>query len=227
MATVTESPRISKTAPTGETRILLRGISWDLYQQLSRADPRRRVLMAYDRGDLELMSPGPIHEDGKGRLDRLVEILTEELGLPLLGLGSTTWDREEAGRGIESDECYYLTVAKMETARDLMDRKVNDAEDYPPPDLSIEIDLSPSALDRPSIYAALGVAEVWRYNGKRLVFEGLRGDGRYEVVSESRFLPVRPEDVVPWLEDREIDDNARARRVRAWVRAELLPRLRP
>ena len=37
----------------------------------------------------------------------------------------------------------------------------------PPPDLAVEIDITRHPLDRPSIDEALGVGELWRYNGKR------------------------------------------------------------
>ena len=45
-------------------------------------------------------------------------------------------------------------------------RMSEDVADYPNPDLAVEVDISPSKIDRPGIYAALGVAEVWRYDGK-------------------------------------------------------------
>jgi Uma2 family endonuclease len=35
----------------------------------------------------------------------------------------------------------------------------------PPPDLVVEADLTSSSLDKLTIYASLGVAEVWRYAG--------------------------------------------------------------
>ena len=38
-----------------------------------------------------------------------------------------------------------------------MARGSNDVADYPNPDLAIEVDISPSQLDRPEIYAKLQV----------------------------------------------------------------------
>ena len=46
-------------------------------------------------------------------------------------------------------------------------------EGFPSPDLAIEIDISPPKVDRPGIYAALGVAEVWRFDGDVAVIERL------------------------------------------------------
>ena len=36
------------------------------------------------------------------------------------------------------------------------------------PDLAIEVDLSTPKTDRESIYAALGIVELWVFNGKIL-----------------------------------------------------------
>ncbi len=101
--------------------------------------------------------------------------------------------------------------------------------DYDGKDLEIEVDLSPPKIDRPAIYAALRVAEVWRFDGeaKRIVIERLREDGTNQPVDMSEFLPVRSDEVGRWVleEDRRAGSRS-AQRLRAWVRAELAPRLR-
>jgi Uma2 family endonuclease len=38
----------------------------------------------------------------------------------------------------------------------------------PPPDLVAEIDVTHRSLDREAIYAAMGVPEIWRFDGNRL-----------------------------------------------------------
>ena len=103
-----------------------------------------------------------------------------------------------------------------------------DVAEYPNPDLAIEVDVSPSKIDRPAIYAALRVAEVWRFDGerKRIVIERLSEDGTYQTVDMSEFLPVRSEEVARWvLEEDRRAGSAWARRLRAWARAKLAPRL--
>lgn len=55
------------------------------------------------------MTSLPEHEANKRLLGRIVEATTEELGLEIYSLGSTTWSREELQRGLEPDECYYIT----------------------------------------------------------------------------------------------------------------------
>jgi hypothetical protein len=74
-------------------------------------------------------------------------------------------------------------------------------------------------VDRPSIDAALGVVEVWRFDGRSVVIEQLQGDGSYAAVETSRFLPIRAEDVRRWL---VVEDSTRAldweRRLNDWAR---------
>ena len=102
--------------------------------------------------------------------------------------------------------------------------------DYPNPDLGIEVDRSPSKIDRPGIYAALKVSEVWRFDGEReeVIIERLGEDGSFHAVEESSFLPIRASEVRRWVvEEDSSDESAWARRLRAWARAELAPRLPP
>ena len=137
---------------------------------------------------------------------------------PLKGLGETTWKRSEIQRGIEADQSYYFSPEKLTAARS---RGASDVASFPNPDLAIEVDLSPSLIDRPSIYAALGVAEVWRFDGETLTIERLGPDGRYEEVAASTFLGVRPDEVARWLVAEDTTDEiAWLERLSAWLRNE-------
>ena len=49
------------------------------------------------------------------------------------------------------------------------DKEQIDLNQDPPPDLVVEIDVTSSSIDRLSLYASLGVPEVWRYDGNRLI----------------------------------------------------------
>ena len=103
-----------------------------------------------------------------------------------------------------------------------------DVAEYPNPDLAIEVDVSPSKIDRPAIYAALRIAEVWRFDGERkwIVIERVSEDGTYQTVDMSEFLPVRSEEVARWvLEEDRRAGSAWGHRLRAWARAELALRL--
>ncbi len=221
MATTTEAHDLGlKVAP--EQRIVLRGIDWATYQRIAEAAGNRPIRLAYNQGELELMSPGPRHEDYNELLSRLVAEAAVEWGLPCKGLGSTRWDRAEANRGLEADACFYLTPEKL-TASSHRSAK---AEDYPAPDLAIEVDLRRVGIDRAAIYATLGVAEVWRFDGETLRIDRLRPDGAYEEHARSRFLPIASGEVRHWvLEADSADHSDWARRLRAWLRAERVTRL--
>ena len=140
--------------------------------------------------------------------------------LPLKGLGETTWKRAEIQRGIEADQCYYFNSEKLRAAA--KSRGDNDVTAFPNPDLAIEIDLSPSLIDRPGIYAAMGVAEVWRFDGETLTIERLGPDGRYEPAAASTFLGVRPDEIARWLVAEDTTDEiAWLERLSAWLRNDL------
>ncbi len=168
---------------------------------------RRTSRIAFNRGVLEIMVPGLKHEDAKRRLGRLVDVVTKELKVPFKEYGSTTWLHPQAERGIEPDECFYLTLEKVEAAQALRGEGVDDTARYPAPDLAIEIDISPSAVDRAEIYATLGVPEVWRFNGLRLAIDALGPDGTYHSAEASRFLPVAPRDAARWIQENVADDH--------------------
>ena len=73
---------------TGENRVSFRA-SWDFYRSLALAIGDQPVRLAFDGTRIELISPGPLHERDRTRLERLVVVLSEELDLPLLAMGST------------------------------------------------------------------------------------------------------------------------------------------
>jgi Uma2 family endonuclease len=220
MATTVEAgTRASGLEP--ERRFLLHGVGWAGYETLlGVVGDRRSVRMTYDRGDLELMSPSSEHDLLRSRLARLIETLTYELDLPCEALGSTTWRRRPRDRGLEADECYYLANSPRVVGKRVIDLDVD-----PPPDLAIEVEVSQGALDRMGIYAALGVPEVWRFDGTTLRIERLQADGTYTTANASPSFPfLPPAEVVRWL--RLADDlgqTAWLRRFRDWVRGTLAP----
>ncbi|OYV78746.1 MAG: hypothetical protein B7Z73_19450, partial [Planctomycetia bacterium 21-64-5] len=96
---------IERVVLRGERRIVLSGISWELYEQLRENEENWHVHMAYDNGRLELMSPSQDHEAIKKLIAQLFEAFTEEMGIPRRSLDSTTWKSAELAKGLEPDEC--------------------------------------------------------------------------------------------------------------------------
>jgi Uma2 family endonuclease len=122
----------------------------------------------------------------------------------------------------------YFVPEKLEVAAAARVRKSNDVADYPDPDLAIEIDISQPKVDRPSIYAALKVSEVWRFSESGVTIDRLTDQGTYAVVDASGFLLIRADEVARWVFQQDSSEmSAWKRRPRAWVRAELSDRRAP
>ncbi len=206
--------------PRNEARLVVPDVSWSVYETWVDSLPESTpVRMAYDGRNLEIMTKGPDHEDYRQLLGHLVVETARALRLSLKGLGETTWKRVEIQRGIEADQCYYFSPEKLVEAT--RSRGANDVTSFPNPDLAIEVDLSPSQIDRPGIYAALGVAEVWRFDGETTTIERLGTDGRYELAAASTFLGIRADEVTRWLvAEDSTDEIAWLERLSDWLRNE-------
>lgn len=168
--------------PDGAT-LVIHQFDWDDYEALLKElSDRPHLRVSYDRGKLEIMTPLPEHEDYARFIDRLVHITAEELDLKLQSYGGATWKRRRLARGVEPDACYYVANADR-----VIGKREIDLESDPPPDIVVEIDVTNESLSKFSIYAALAVPEIWRYDGTRVQFYELAGD-RYREIFESRFL---------------------------------------
>lgn len=67
-------------------------VPWDKYEKLlDDLGARYKARISYDHGKLEINMPLPIHKDYKDFLLRLMHVLTEELGVDMQALGSTTF----------------------------------------------------------------------------------------------------------------------------------------
>lgn len=205
---------MNKTLVKPETKTVLTGVRWETYQALALdlAENSSKKL-AYDQGILEIMTPLPEHEVNKRFLGRIVETTTEVLGLEISSFGSTTWSLEAVKRGIEPDECYYITNEALIRGKLEFDLNID-----PPPDLAIEIDITSSSLDRLGIYAAVGIGEIWRFDGQDLFIYCLK-NGVYEQQEYSQLLPILSKSIiVSFLKRRgEMGENALIRKFRQWI----------
>jgi Uma2 family endonuclease len=197
-------------------RLVLHGISWRAYERLLRAfDEERHLRITYDRGSLEIMTLSPRHERAKHLLGVLIVALAEEVGVEIAGFGSMTFKRRPKKRGLEPDECYWVqNEARMRGKLEY------NLERDPPPDLVLEIDVTSSSLNRMAIYAALGVPEVWRWDGTTLEVNVLGAKGRYAVAEKGQAFPLfRPAELVRFLAlEATQGETGMLRTFRAWVR---------
>ncbi len=222
----TKARPLSTQEATGDQRIAIRDVGWMVYETLvDSIGAGQHVRVAYDGRDLEIMTLGYIHEAWNDIFGRLIDAVLEELEIRCLAGGQTTWKRPELQRGLESDRCYFFDPEKLARIEAAWARRSNDVKDYPNPDLAIEIDVSPSQIDRASIYEALKVSELWRFDGETLMIEHLGPEGLYLPAAASRYLPIRADEIATWVKAEDARDRATwGRRLRAWIRAELVPR---
>ncbi len=201
---------------TASSSMVLQGIAWTTFQALVRdlaSAPGKRL--TYNNGVLEIWMPSPPHESYKRWLGRLIEIVTEELDIEIRSLSVSTWSCEDLAKGVEADECYYIQHEAAIRGKMSIDLRVD-----PPPDLAIEIDITSLSLPRLPIYAALGIPEIWQFDGKTVAFL-TRSAGHYQTVDRSQALPLLTVETVQSLLDRARDsgETSWARVIRQWVRA--------
>ena len=167
--------------------MLLRNVSWETYERLMDEREERRVpRFSYDQGVMEILSPSKEHETVARVVALLVEELAVEWDLDVESAGSTTFRRGDLARGFEPDECFYFTNIEAVRGKRNIDLNAGD----PPPDLIFEADVTNPSLNKLPIYARLGVAEVWRYDGGRLEILSRNGAGDgYEAIASSAYLP--------------------------------------
>jgi Uma2 family endonuclease len=171
-----------------------------------------------------MMTLGPFHERQKSLLEFFITIVAGELKIRRQPMGSTTWKRKRLKRAIESDLCYYFDPAKLVVA--VAAARSDNVDDYPNPDLAVEVDISPPKIDRSGIYAALEVPEYWRAREQVVSIEQLGPDGKSVPVLRSRFLPVGPKDVTRWVFSEDSADLVTwEERLREWVRNVLVTRV--
>jgi len=228
-AAPTAPPLAPPAVPTGSQapprpsnpRVLLRGIRWETYEALLLDLDNSSIRLTYDRGSLEIMAPLFRHENYSGLLGRLIEILAEELNLDFKAAWSTTFKRADLARGLEPDRSFYIQHVAAIAGRMEIDLTTD-----PPPDLAIEVDNTSSSLNRMGIYGALRVPEVWRCDSEGLQIWLRKPDGSYELAAASPTFPTLPVgEVLPLLGQLvQMTDLPLIRALRAWVRANALPK---
>jgi len=211
MATVTLPPPTQTAAPMA---VVLHGVSWEFYERFLEEIGDQRIPHSFVDGELTLIAPGIRHESPKEWITRLVGALTEELGLPLRSIGSTRLKAQFAKKGAEPDSGFL--IANEPAVRG---RREWDIEEDPPPDLLVEIDITSPSLNRLPVYAALGVPEVWLYDGEQLHVRLLQENG-YVDSETSRSFPQLPIlEFAEWIERAWVtDETTWLKNFRQWVR---------
>lgn len=172
------------SVPPGQ-RVLLHEVSWQEFELiLQDLGDHRAARIAYDNGNLEIMTPLSEHEDDKEIIGDLIKALLEELDVEFRSLGSTTYKNQAMLKGIEPDQCFYIQNEPAIRGKKRLDLTID-----PPSDLALEIDIT--SRTHPSIYQALGVLELWRFEQGKLQINVLQ-QGKYVEVENSAIFPGMP-----------------------------------
>ncbi|MEB3337555.1 MAG: Uma2 family endonuclease [Leptolyngbyaceae bacterium] len=207
---------LASTEMIGEKRVILHGLTWQAYQQILHALPQTRAArLTYDRGVLEITMPLEDHEFSLHLIELFIRILVFEMGMKIKTMGSTTMNREELDRGSEPDCAYYI-----QNQPKVAGRRVDLATD-PPHDLVVEVDITHTDIDKNRLYAAIGVPEFWRYNGRDWRILQLQ-DGAYQECDRSPIFPwVEKEFLYQFLAQAQQDEIEAERTWRKFVQAHL------
>jgi Uma2 family endonuclease len=189
--------------------LTLSGVSWDAYERLldDLAD-RGGVRTAYDRGRLEIVSPSRAHEAYACFIDDLVRAFADHTGRDLEKRGRLTLKKSGIARGAEPD-CSY----DVRTARPLGPDPPARIEDSSPdtlPDIVVEIDLGRESLSKFSVYAALEVPEIWRYDGRSVEFYGSSGRTYVPLATSAVLAGLSPEILAAALDQSRRDGQSKA-----------------
>lgn len=197
--------------PTGEQRVVFRGISWDAYLQILAVLPRSRgSRLTYDDGLLEITMPLEDHEFAGRLIEGFIIVLVELLGLSVKTMGSTTMNYPLLRKGAEPDNAYYVQNQPL-----VKGRNVNFAQD-PPPDLVVEVDITHTDIAKNQFYASLGIPEFWRYDGQVWRIYSLESGVYVEVARSPMFPQVPKERLYLFLEAAKEDEIGAMRSLRSW-----------
>jgi Uma2 family endonuclease len=123
------------------------------------------------------------HEKWKGLLFLVIYILCDEWDKPFEDGGELTMRRQDLDRGLEPDQCFWITHALA-----MQGKNTWDADGDPAPDLFVEIEVTQTILDRIEILALLGVKEVWKFDGQALEVGLLQARKKYRWGRVSRLF---------------------------------------
>jgi Uma2 family endonuclease len=119
-------------------------------------------------------------------------------------------------QAVEADDCFYIQNEAVIRGKKRIDLSVD-----PPPDLAIEIDIT--SRTKFNNYEALGVPELWRYNGRKLQINVLQ-EGKYvESDTSYNFPDLRICEVIHQYveQSRIVGRNSTMKTFRNWVRTHI------
>lgn len=145
------------------------GLSWQQFKALQQAfEGSPGVRVNYFNGDVEILSVSPQHGIIAGNLGFLLELWMLEHDIDFIATEDMTVERDEVASA-QGDKSYCFGERKAV------------------PDLSIEVVIAGEGDTKLARYAALGVSEVWFWQGSKISIYQLEG-ARYQKVEGSQFV---------------------------------------
>jgi Uma2 family endonuclease len=179
------------TIPAFERSVILEDIRWETYERLlAENNPGRGKRFTYDNGTLQIMVLSRRHERANRLLASIVEQVSVEWGLDIARGGSLTVKRADLLKGFEPDSSFYIRNASTVLGKEELDFALD-----PPPDLVIEVDITSDSMNKFPIFGAVGVPEVWRFDGRQVSIHLLRGS-RYVDGAKSEALSPLTSDLL-------------------------------
>ena len=172
-------------------RVVLRGVTWEIYTALRNLPENRHAKLTFDGpggGAPEIETPGFAHGSATGLLGLLISAFAEERKTAVRSTEDVTLSREDLDRGLEGDKSFYIGSFEAVRGRENLNLSAGD----PPPDLSVEVDVTNPGVSKLPIYAALGTPEVWVWANDAIAVRRRTDAGEYTIVPESVELPGFP-----------------------------------
>jgi Uma2 family endonuclease len=192
--------------PAEGASVTFHEVSWDEYEELlEQVGEAPGLRISYDNGSLDLSTLSTEHEKYSEFISSLVGIIRLRLRINILSFGSATMRKRKLKKGKEPDACFYVQTAPL-----IGNRIQLDFEADPPPDVAVEIDVHHDSRSSFPIYAALGVSEIWRYDGQAMTIYLLSktGDAQEYVAGDaSAALPMLSGTLLAEMIDRMRKDG--------------------
>ncbi len=144
--------------------LILRLRTWDDYENLlARRQDKAALRIKYSSSTSEIRVVSPLPGHGKN-VDMLADFVKA-----LLRNKSQDWEaftpitlKYSNQQGAEPDYCFYI-----ENRNRILGKERIDLQNYPPPDLAIEVDLT--STTKPEDYQVIAPAELWIYRKNGLL----------------------------------------------------------
>jgi Uma2 family endonuclease len=176
-------------------RVILHDISWETYEKiLAEHNEVSNPHFAYCDGELEIAGLGYKDEKTKQLLFELVVKIARILEVDYEGAASTTFRKEKKKKGFEGDATFYFKNVAVIRGKSDINLSID-----PPPELVIEVDITHGSLPKFPIFSALGIEEIWRFDGEGMNFYRLQGEDYVEATESVCLRGVKSETVTELL----------------------------